>query len=225
MLKDLYLNNKKGLNFWNRALKIIPGGNSILSKRPERYGKDIWPIYFSKSKGCLIWDLDNKKYIDMAQMGIGASILGYNNNQVNNAVIKVIKKGINTTLNCTEEFELAKELLKRDNFASSVKFARSGGEAMAVATRIARAACANIKKNKIAFCGYHGWFDWYLATNIQNKNNLNSHLLEGLSPKGVPDELKNTIFPFKYNDINDFTRLISKKKKTDWHYSYRKLKI
>jgi len=207
---NYFLKNKTGIKLWQKAKKIIPGGNSILSKRPERYGKDIWPIYFQKSKGIYIWDLDGKKFIDMAQMGIGSSILGYNNKEVNKAVNIAINKGINTTLNCKEEVFLAQKLLKLNNFAGSVKFARSGGEAMSVAVRIARAFS---KKKTIAFSGYHGWFDWYLASNLKNKTNVNEHLLEGLTTNGVPIELKNTILPFKYDDEKDFEKVINNNKK------------
>jgi glutamate-1-semialdehyde 2,1-aminomutase len=208
-MRDYFLNNKTGTKLWEKAKKIIPGGNSILSKRPERYGKDIWPIYFEKSKDVYVWDLDGKKFIDMAQMGIGSSILGYNNKEVNKAVNIAINKGINTTLNCKEEFFLAQKLLKLNSFSDSVKFARSGGEAMNVAVRIARAFS---KKKKIAFSGYHGWFDWYLASNLKNINSLNEHLLKGLSANGVPIELKNTIFPFKYDDEKDLEKVINANK-------------
>jgi len=66
-----------GLKLWQRAVRAIPGGNGLLSKRPDRYAPDIWPTYFSKAKGTDIWDLDGNRYTDMAQMGVGAAILGY----------------------------------------------------------------------------------------------------------------------------------------------------
>ena len=64
---------------WKKSLKVIPGGNGLLSKRPERFLPDGWPTYFSKSKEAFIWDLNNKKYLDMTTMGIGTSVIGYNN--------------------------------------------------------------------------------------------------------------------------------------------------
>ena len=196
-----------GIKLWKKAIKIIPGGNSILSKRPERYAPDIWPTYFKKAKGINVWDLDGKKYLDMAQMGIGSSILGYSNAEVNKAVSVAINEGISTTLNSKDELILAKKLLKLNKGFSSVKFARSGGEAMSIAVRIARA----YKKNsKIAFSGYHGWFDWYLATNLEKKSNLNQHLLPGLSTAGIPKSLKGSIYPFSYDDPKDFIRLLNK---------------
>lgn len=195
--------NNSGQRLWKKANKIIPGGNGLLSKRPERYVPDLWPIYFSKAKGCYIWDLDGNKYIDMAQNGIGSAILGYSDPDVNKAVYKVIKNSINTTLNPPEEVELAEFLLKLNPKMDMVKFAKGGGEAMSIAIRIARTFT---KKETILFSGYHGWPDWYLAANLQDSSNLNDHLIPGLSPAGVPAQLKGTSVPFFYNDVDDFKK-------------------
>ena len=154
--------NKMKKNYKNllkKSLKIIPGGNGLLSKRPERFLPDGWPTYYYKSKDAFVWDLQNKKYLDMTSMGIGASVIGYNNKYINNFVKNKIDLGVNTTLNCYEEFELAKELLKIDKFGDQVKFARGGGEAMSIAVRLARTK----SKKSVIFCGYHGWHDWYLC--------------------------------------------------------------
>ena len=123
---------------WLEAKKIIPGGNGLLSKRPERFLPNDWPTYYTKAKGINIWTLDNKKLIDFSIMGIGTAILGYSNNEIDSKVKKAISEGINTTLNCTEEYQLAKEILKHNKFAKQVKFAKGGGEAMSMAIRIAR---------------------------------------------------------------------------------------
>ena len=189
---------------WKKSLKVIPGGNGLLSKRPERFLPDGWPTYFSKSKEAFIWDLNNKKYLDMTTMGIGTSVIGYNNSFVNDFVKRKIDKGISATLNCYEEYELAKELLKIDKFADQVKFARGGGEAMSLAIRLAR---AKSKKTKIIFSGYHGWHDWYLAANLANKKNLNNHLLKNLKPLGIPKNLKNTVIPMESNNLNQLKKL------------------
>ena len=150
-------NSNSGNKLWSKAKSIIPGGNGLLSKRPDRYAKDIWPVYFSKAKGCQIWDLDDNVYIDMAQNGIGTAILGYADDDVNQSVIKAINKGVNTTLNAPEEVELAQKLLELNPTMGGVKFARGGGEAMSLAVRIAR---THTKRDKVAFSGYHGWTDW-----------------------------------------------------------------
>ena len=193
----------KGKKLWNRAIQSIPGGNGLLSKRPDRYAPDIWPTYFSKAKGISIWDLEGNEYKDMAQMGIGTCILGYSDNDVDNAVKTAIDTGINTTLNCPEEVLLAEKLLELNPFAGGVKFARTGGEAMSIAVRIARAYNG---KDKVAFSGYHGWSDWYLATNLGG-DKLGSHLLSGLEPKGVPLGLENTMYPFTYNNLEELENI------------------
>ena len=194
-----------GQDLWKKAIKVIPGGNGLLSKRPERYAPDIWPTYYSRSKGVHVWDLEGNKYVDMAQMGIGAAILGYADEEVDNAVRKIIGQGVSNTLNNPNEVFLAEKLLELNPFAGGVKFARSGGEAMAIAVRIAR---AHIGKDQIAFSGYHGWCDWYLAANIDNEENLSNHLLPGLEAKGVSGNLLNTIFPFEYNNLSELKELV-----------------
>ncbi len=202
-LKDTKYYNS-GIELWKKAEKIIPGGNGLLSKRPQRYLPDFWPTYYKRSKKLNIWDLNGKKYTDMAQMGVGTCILGYSNDEINKKIIKSIKEGNNSTLNSKDEFILAKKLLKIDKFAEQVKFARGGGEAIDIAIRIAR---ASTKRDNIIFSGYHGWYDWYLATNLTKKNGLKDHLLPGLDPMGVPKKLKNTVRPLKYNDIEELIKI------------------
>ena len=196
---------KKPKKIWSTALTKIPGGNGLLSKRPDRFTKFFWPTYYSKAKDIYLWDLNNKKYTDMSLMGIGTAILGYSNKKIDNFVFKKMRTGVNTTLNSTEEIDLAKELLKIDKFADLVKFSRSGGEAVSIAVRIAR---AKNKKSKILFSGYHGWHDWYLSANLKNKKNLNNHLLKDLDPIGVPKELKGTNIPIKFNNVDDLKKKI-----------------
>ena len=199
----------KDQKLWRRAKSIIPNGNMLLSKNPERYLPDKWPAYFTKAHGCTIWDLNGKKYFDMCSMGIGTNVLGYSNKTIDKFVISKIKKGNISTLNCPEEVELTEKLLKIHKWAGMVKFTRSGGEANALAIRIAR---SYTEKHNVAFCGYHGWHDWYLSSAIDKKDNLKFHLLPNLEIKGVPKSLKNTSFPFKYGDINYLKKLILKKK-------------
>ena len=202
------LKNKSSLGntLWERSKKLIPGGNMFLSKRPERFLPGKWPTYYKKSKGCYVYDLKNKKYVDMI-MGIGTNILGYSHPAINRSVIKAVKNGTMATLNSLEEQMLAKELIKMHKWAGLAKFARTGGEANAIAIRIARAFN---KKYKIAICGYHGWHDWYLSTNLNNEKNLNDHLLPGLKPEGVPKILKNSVFTFSYNNFEQLLNITKK---------------
>ena len=189
----------KGQKLLNSAKKIIPGGNQLLSKRSEMFLPGLWPNYYKKAKGCKIWDLENKMYYDFAGMGVTSCVLGYSDRDVNKALFNALRNGSMSTLNSPEEYELAKEFLKIHKWAGMAKFSKSGGEACMVAIRIARAFT---KKQNIAFCGYHGWHDWYLATNMSNSKNLDEQLLPGLKTKGVSTTFTGSIKPFSYNDIN-----------------------
>jgi glutamate-1-semialdehyde 2,1-aminomutase len=194
-----------GQKLYKRAKRVIPGGNMLLSKRPEMFLPEKWPSYFSKSKGCKVWDLDGNEYIDMSIMGIGTNTLGYGHPEVDEAVIKTVKDGNMSTFNCPEEVYLAEKLVELHPWADMVRFARAGGEINSIAIRIARASTG---KDKIAICGYHGWHDWYLSTNLNSDNNLDGHLLPGLQPNGVPRGLTGTTLPFNYNDIEQLEQLI-----------------
>ena len=177
----------------------------ILSKRPELFHPDLWPAYFNKAKGCEIWDLDGKKYTDISLMGVGSNILGYANSEVDNAVKSAISKSNISTLNCPEEVELCERLVAMHPWSDMARLARTGGEASAIAVRIARAASG---KSKIAFCGYHGWHDWYLSANLKGKDGLKPHLMPGLDPAGVPKTLKNTAIPFNYNKFHELEKIV-----------------
>ena len=190
---------------YQEAKKLIPGGTQLLSKRPEMFLPGLWPAYYKKAKGCEIWDLDGKKYIDMSYMAVGPCLLGYADPSINKAVKQKIDEGSMTTFNCPEEVKLAKLLCQIHPWAKMVRYARTGGEAMTIAIRIAR---AKTQKDIILFCGYHGWHDWYLSSNLANRKALDGHLLKGLAPQGVPRGLKNTAFPFKYNDTKAFLKLV-----------------
>ena len=194
-----------GQKLWKRAKYVIPGGNMLLSKRAEMFLPDQWPAYFSKAKGCKVWDLDGNEYIDMSIMGIGTNTLGYGHPEVDEAVRQTVSSGNMSTLNCPEEVYLAEKLVEMHPWAGMVRFARSGGEANAIAIRIARAASG---KDKVAFCGYHGWHDWYLAANLGDEKGLDGHLLPGLEPNGVPRSLRGSVLPFSYNNFAELETLV-----------------
>lgn len=194
-----------GQELYNRARRRIPGGTQLLSKRPEMFLPEQWPSYYSKACGSAVWDIDGNRYIDMSYSGIGSCILGYADPDVDAAVHAAVDAGSMSTLNCPEEVELADLLCELHPWADMVRYARCGGEAMAVAVRIAR---ASTRKVKVAFCGYHGWHDWYLAANVSSESALGDHLLPGLAPNGVPSQLAGTAFPFHYNQIDELRAIV-----------------
>jgi glutamate-1-semialdehyde aminotransferase/spore coat polysaccharide biosynthesis protein SpsF (cytidylyltransferase family) len=200
-------NLNAGQKMWKRAKNIIPGGTMLFSKNPDLFLPKFWPAYFEKTKGCNIWDLEGKKFLDLSLMGVGTNILGYSRKEVDDAVRKVIDKGNMSTLNSKEEILLAEKLVQMHPWSGKVRFTRTGGEAAAIAVRIARAATG---KDKIAVCGYHGWHDWYLSANISNSENLNSHLMKNLPIQGVQKKLKNSAFVFEYNNFNKLKDIVSR---------------
>lgn len=188
-----------------RARQRIPGVTQLLSKHPDRFAPGVWPTYYDRASGVEVWDLDGNRYIDMSIGGIGANVLGYADPDVDAAVRDAIARGSSSSLNCPEEIALADLLCELHSWAEMARFARCGGEAMAVAVRIARAKTG---RDVVAFCGYHGWHDWYLAANLGAADALSPHLMAGLEPTGVPKALAGTAFPFRYNQLTELDAII-----------------
>jgi glutamate-1-semialdehyde aminotransferase len=193
-------------DLYRTARRLIPGGTQLLSKRPEMFLPEWWPAYYDRASGCRIRDLDGREYRDMSFMGIGSAILGYADPDVNRAVADALSRGATTTLNAPEEVALAELMVALHPWAHMVRYARTGGEAMAIAVRIARAASG---KDTVLCCGYHGWHDWYLAANLAEDSALDGHLLPGLEPRGVPRALRGTSLPFTHNDTQGFLDLVA----------------
>lgn len=195
-----------GQKLYERARTLIPGGTQLLSKRPEMFLPAQWPAYYSRAAGAETWDLDGRRFVDTSHFGVGCCVLGFADADVDAAVRRAIDAGSMSTLNCPEEVELAELLLDLHPWAEMVRYGRGGGEAMAIASRIARAASG---KDKIAFCGYHGWQDWYLAANLSATTALDGHLLPGLAPKGVPRGLTGSMLPFHYNTPSELDAIVA----------------
>jgi glutamate-1-semialdehyde aminotransferase len=197
------LRDGKGQRLYARAKAILPGGAQLLGKRAEMYLPELWPAYYARASGCEVWDLDGHRYLDFTMVGIGTSVLGYADEDVERAAIAAVRASPMNTLNAPEEVALAELLLDLHPWADMVGYARSGGEMVAKAVRIARAATG---RDEIAFCGYHGWHDWYLSVNLSG-DGLSPHLLPGLAPTGVPAALAGTTHPFAYGDLEALRRI------------------
>ena len=194
----------KSMELYQRAMALIPGGTQLVSRRPQRYANGVSPIYWTRAQGARIWDADGHEYIDWVS-GIGAIILGYCDAVVDDAVRQQIGRGTMTSINHELEIELAEELCRTIPCAEMVRYAKCGGEACAIAVRIARGATG---RDKILFCGYHGWHDWYLAANLAADANLNEHLFPGIEPIGVPRALEGTAIPFPFGDLAALGQLL-----------------
>ncbi|OHB79139.1 MAG: aminotransferase class III [Planctomycetes bacterium RBG_16_64_10] len=202
----------QGQALYRRAKQLIPGGTQLLSKRPEMYAPEHWPAYFREARGCEVIDLDGRRFVDMTTAGIGSCLLGYADPDVTDAVVRRVELGSMCTLNSAEEVALAERLIALHPWAEQVRYCRTGGESMAVAVRIARAATG---RERVAFCGYHGWSDWYLAANLpapneREQDRLDGHLLPGLQPAGVPKGLAGTALPFAYNQPDQLRQIVDR---------------
>lgn len=184
----------------------MPGGTQLLSKRPEMFLPEQWPTYFKSAKGAEVVDIEGQTFLDMSYCGIGATVLGFADPDVNAAVKNAIDMGSMCTLNSAEDIELAELLIETHPWADMVRFGRAGGEAMAIAIRIARAATG---RDMVAFCGYHGWHDWYLSANLGATSTLDGHLLPGLDTKGVPRGLAGLMHPFHFNHLEEIEAIVS----------------
>ena len=189
----------------DRARKLIPGVTQLISRRPSRGALGISPIYAQRAKGCRIWDIDGNEYVDWMS-AVGPIILGYADEVVDNAVKEMIDKGSIYSLVHENALELAEELVRLIPSAEMVRFAKGGGEACTVAVRIARGVTG---KDKVLFCGYHGWHDWYISANLGSEE-LDSYLFPGIEPIGVPKALQGTAIPFEYGNLNMLEDLLKK---------------
>jgi len=200
---------RKSLEMFEEAKKLIPGGVQLLSRRPIRFACGVSPIFAQRAKGAYFWDVDGNKYLDMT-MAVNTAILGYCDPDVDKAAIEQIKKSTIFSIIHPIEIELAEEIVKVIPCAEMVRFGKSGGEADAVAIRIARGFTG---RDKVVFCGYHGWHDWYIAANLESPDILNTHLLPNIPTTGVPKSLKGTAIPFEYNNLSSLKEVLEKNKK------------
>jgi glutamate-1-semialdehyde 2,1-aminomutase len=187
----------RSMELYRRALELIPGGTQLVSRRPTRYAHGVSPVFAARAKGARFWDVDGNEYIDWAS-GIGSIILGYCDPVIDDAVREQLALGTVYSINHELEVELAEELTRTIPSAEMVRYAKCGGEACAMAVRIARGVTG---RDLVLFCGYHGWHDWYLAANLAEEASLNAHLFPGIEPTGVPKALAGTALPFPSGDL------------------------
>ncbi len=162
-----------------------------LSKMPNKYVEGVYPVFLEQGNGCYVSDGEGNQFIDYP-LGLGTVLLGHNNNEVTTAVIERIIRGIIFTLSSRLETELAKKLCEIIPCAEQVRFLKTGSEATSAAVKIARAYTG---RNKIAYCGYHGWHDWFTVATPKNA--------------GIPREYKQFIAGFKFNNIDSLEKILT----------------
>ena len=195
----------RSLELYKKAGERIPGWTQLISRRADRVANGVSPLYVARSKGARFVDVDGNEYIDWIR-ALGAIILGYADPVVDGAVKKQIDRGSLHSMNSALEIELADELINTIPSAEMVRYTKGGGEACAVAARIAR---GTTNRDVILFCGYHGWHDWYQSANYLVDPESGEYPFAGIEPIGVPSALAGTAIPFTYGDLDMLGRLLT----------------
>ena len=196
----------KSLELYAQAEQWFPYGTQLWSRSPHLGPYGQAPIYFERARGCRFWDVDGNEFIDTG-MAVGPVTLGYCYDAVDRAVKAQIDQGVLGTINNAVEIEMAQTLGQMIPSAEMVKFCKGGGEADAIAVRLARGYTG---KDIVLFCGYHGWHDWYISGNLASESTLDSHLLPGINPKGVPAALAGTTAPFEYGNLDSLQQALQR---------------
>jgi len=181
------LNITKSRELFEEAITLIPGG-VLGARKPGDFIDGEYPIFLDNGKGCHLTDVDGNKFIDFL-CGYGPIILGYREEEVDEAVYKQIKeKGFCFTL--TQKFQnlLAKKLTQIVPCSEMSIFLKTGSDATTASIRIAR---AHTNKLKVMRCGYHGWHDWCVE-------------MKG----GIPSKFYEDVFEFQYNKLDQLEKLM-----------------
>ncbi len=194
----------RSYELYQRAQELIPGRTQLISRRADQFAQGISPVYAQRAGGARFVDVDENDYIDWVN-AVGAVILGHADPIVDGAVKEQIDRGSIYTLNSPLEIELAELLCATIPSAEMVRYTKGGGEACAVAARIARGTTG---RDKILFCGYHGWHDWYQAANFGVDPDSGDYPFAGIEPIGVPKALAGTVLPFRYGDLAGLEALL-----------------
>ena len=172
-----------------RAESIIPAGSQTFSKGVTQFVEGFAPKYLHRGKGAKVWDVDGNEFLDYI-MACHPLILGYADDDVNRAVIEQLELGSTFSLMNELEVDVTELLIETVPCAEAARFGKNGADATSVGVRIARAVTG---RDHIAYCGYHGWHDWYIAN-----TDLNS---------GIPEFNKRLAHSFTYNDLDSLERI------------------
>lgn len=174
-----------------RAKKVIPLGSQTFSKSSLAYPLGVSPLFAESGKGCMITDVDGNEFIDFVN-GLLCVTLGYQDTDIDHAVVEQIKSGVTLSLPHKLETEVAEMLVDLIPCAEMVRFGKNGSDSTSAAIRLARAYTG---KEHIATCGYHGWHDWYIGSTTRSL--------------GVPEAVKELTHGFPFNNIESLQALFS----------------
>ncbi|HVP43793.1 MAG TPA: aminotransferase class III-fold pyridoxal phosphate-dependent enzyme [Terriglobales bacterium] len=173
------------------ARRLIPSYSQTFSKGPTQFVQGVSPVYLARARGSHVWDVDDNEYIDYS-MALGPVILGHADPDVNRAIGQQMESGYAFSLPHPLEVELAKVLVEMIPCAEMVRFAKNGSDVTAGAVRAARGFTG---RDMVAFCGYHGWQDWYIGATTRNK--------------GVPAAVQQLVAGFEYNNLASLERIFA----------------
>lgn len=182
-------NYEKSNELLERAVEVTPLGAQTYSKSYRYYCQGDSPSFIEKGEGCYLYDVDGNKFIDFV-CALGPITIGYNIEEVNNAVKEQLEKGISFSLQAEVEVELAEKVIEIIPCAEMVRFVKNGGDATTAAIRLAR---AYTERDLVALSGYHGMHDWSIGSTENNK--------------GIPKDISNLTKTFEYNNIESLEEL------------------
>lgn len=183
------LNITRSQKLFEEAKTLVPGG-VLGARKPGDFIEGEYPIFLEYGKGCRLIDVDGNEFIDFL-CGYGPIILGYREDEVDDAVMHQIKdKGFCFTLTQPYQNQLAQKLNELVPCSELSIFLKTGSDATTAAIRIARAFTGRLK---VMRCGYHGWHDWCVE-------------MKG----GIPEKFYEDVFEFRYNELDEIEELMKK---------------
>src|SRR3990170_1979427 len=194
----------KSQSVQKRAQRVLPLG---VNSNFRYWGDGITP-YVKKAKGSHLWDVDGREYIDY-RLAFGPIILGHAFDEVDDAVIEELRKGVLFAM--TGELEIAVAELIREMVPAMemVRLACSGTEATMHAIRVARAYTG--RELILKFEGnYHGFYDhtlWSTYAPVEAYGNRRSPIPVPAS-SGIPKSMREFIITLPFNDFEGFERVM-----------------
>ena len=195
---------QKSKEMSDEAAKYIPGS---YSRRSFNYGPHA--IYVNNAKGAYVYTVDGKKLLDFNN-NFTVSVLGYQNEAVDQALIDTMKKGFSIGNPTEEEGELARMLCERIDSFEKVKFFCSASEACVGALRIARGYTGKTKVAKMEG-GYHGFLDDFSFSAHPNASKADDdleHIVPQPEPAGIPANRAEDVVLLTQNNIEVSEKLI-----------------
>ena len=181
----------RSVEYLARAEGVIPLGSQTFSKSRTQYPVGAAPLFAQRSQGSHTWDIDGNEYVDLVS-SLGAVVLGYGDEEINEAVIKQLHDGVTLSLAHPIEAEVAERIVAIIPCAEKVRFAKNGSDVTSAAIRLARAYTG---RDHVIVCGYHGWQDWYIGSTTMNL--------------GVPSQVRELTHSIPYNDIEALENMIT----------------